>query len=81
MALRILLNAIVDEADAQIAAGVAYRFAMRHPSRSHTDPAVITVGVGAKRYTYEVAWTKARAVSVLSKNPPNGADARIFPLT
>ena len=68
MALRILLNGILDEVDAQIAAGVAYRFSAKHPGRSHTDPAVMVIeGAGIKR-TYEVAWTKARAVSVLSRN-------------
>lgn len=70
MALRIILNAVADETDAQIAAGMAYRFAARHPRRSHTDPAVMTVDVGRLQYTYEVAWTKARAISVLSKNMP-----------
>lgn len=79
--IRILLNAIADETDAQIAAGVAYRFAAKHPGRSHTDPALMTVDVGRIQYAYEVAWTKARAVSVLSKNLPNDAQARIFPLT
>ena len=57
MALRIILNAIADETDAQIAAGVAYRFAVKHPGRSHTDPAKAHV------FTYDDAF---HAVAMLN---------------
>lgn len=67
MALRILLNGIIDEVDAQLAACAAYRFAAKHPGRSHTDPAVMIMEGAVIKRTYEVAWTKARAVSVLSR--------------
>jgi hypothetical protein len=68
VALRILLNGIIDEADAHLAAVCAARFAAKHPGRSHTNPGVMIMeGAGIQR-TYEVAWTKARAVSVLSRN-------------
>lgn len=68
MALRIILNNVVDANDTHAMLAVVEWFCEQHQRRASGVPVVYALDVGGERRHYSAWWTNARAITVRRAN-------------